>query len=97
MASRFIKEIDEEYIEHLNEIKPTFTSKIFSDEDTGFDKDEAISFGKDYNNGDLVVSTVFGDGVVIDSNNGILTIAFSHPHGIKKILASHPSISKKIS
>ena len=97
MASRFIKEIDEEYIEHLNEIKPTFTSKIFSDEDTGFDKDEAISFGEDYNNGDLVVSTVFGDGVVIDSNNGILTIAFSHPHGIKKILASHPSISKKIS
>ena len=48
-----------------------------------------------YRNGDSVVHKVFGEGVVISSDGNILTIAFSHPHGVKKIVAGHPSIRKK--
>ena len=37
----------------------------------------------------------YGEGVVIDCDPDVLTIAFSHPHGIKKMMAKHPSIRKK--
>ncbi|PKK97578.1 MAG: hypothetical protein CVV58_00520 [Tenericutes bacterium HGW-Tenericutes-3] len=44
--------------------------------------------------GDHVEHNVFGSGVVIRVDDDIATIAFSMPHGIKKILESHPSIRK---
>ena len=45
--------------------------------------------------GDLVNHKLFGDGVVIRIEDGMATIAFEQSIGIKKILASHPSLSKK--
>ena len=45
--------------------------------------------------GDKVTHQVFGDGVVITVDDDIATIAFPMPHGIKKILESHPSLKKK--
>lgn len=44
--------------------------------------------------GDHVEHSVFGRGVVIRVDDDIATIAFAMPHGIKKILESHPSIRK---
>ncbi|MDD3067237.1 MAG: UvrD-helicase domain-containing protein [Acholeplasmataceae bacterium] len=44
--------------------------------------------------GDHVMHQVFGKGVVIRVDDDIATIAFGFPHGIKKILESHPSIRK---
>ncbi len=45
--------------------------------------------------GDKITHQVFGDGVVITVEDDIATIAFSAPHGIKKLLESHPAIKKK--
>lgn len=44
--------------------------------------------------GDHVEHNVFGSGVVIRVDDDIATIAFAMPHGIKKILESHPAIRK---
>ncbi len=44
--------------------------------------------------GDHIEHSVFGRGVVIRVDDDIATIAFAMPHGIKKILESHPSIRK---
>ena len=44
--------------------------------------------------GDKVLHQIFGEGVVIRVDDEIATIAFGFPHGIKKILESHPSIRK---
>ncbi len=90
-VSRFVAEIDEKCINHLNEKKKA-VSLIF---------DEPINNKKQsytltaFKKGDLVTHAVFKDGVVLDIKDGILEIAFGYPHGIKKILASHPSIRKK--
>ncbi|MDX9691450.1 MAG: UvrD-helicase domain-containing protein [Acholeplasmataceae bacterium] len=44
--------------------------------------------------GDQVEHNTFGRGVVVRVDEDIATIAFAMPHGIKKILESHPSIKK---
>jgi len=44
--------------------------------------------------GDQIEHSVFGRGVVVRVDDDIATIAFSMPHGIKKILESHPSLRK---
>ncbi|MBN2604811.1 MAG: UvrD-helicase domain-containing protein [Bacilli bacterium] len=49
----------------------------------------------DLNKGDKIVHTKFGDGVVISVVNDNCVIAFAQPHGIKRLLKDHPSISKK--
>lgn len=49
----------------------------------------------DLNKGDKITHTVFGDGVVISVVNDNCVIAFAQPHGIKRLLKDHPSISKK--
>jgi DNA helicase II / ATP-dependent DNA helicase PcrA len=45
--------------------------------------------------GDKVIHTMFGEGIVVSMNDDIATIAFSMPHGIKKIVENHPALSKK--
>lgn len=45
--------------------------------------------------GDKVIHNIFGEGVVISLDEDVATIAFPMPHGIKKILESHPGLSKK--
>ena len=45
--------------------------------------------------GDKVEHQVFGLGVVIRVDDDVATIAFAMPHGLKKILESHPSLRKK--
>jgi DNA helicase-2/ATP-dependent DNA helicase PcrA len=45
--------------------------------------------------GEQVVHSKFGEGIVIDCKNGIASIAFSYPYGVKKIAAGHPSLKKK--
>ena len=47
------------------------------------------------NTGDKVEHNVFGLGVVISVDEDIATIAFGMPHGIKKILESHPALRKQ--
>ena len=92
MPSRFIKEIDERYVEHVDrkeKVSSVFDTEIFVTE-----RKEADSVPQ-YRNGDIIIHKIFGEGILISNDNGILSIAFAHPHGVKKILASHPSIRKK--
>ena len=48
-----------------------------------------------YRKGDSVIHTMFGEGVVVSNINGIMTVAFSYPHGVKKISTSFKGIRKK--
>lgn len=57
-------------------------------------KYESMSSKHMLNTGDHVNHQIFGKGVVIRVDSDIATIAFDFPHGIKKILESHPSIRK---
>ena len=51
--------------------------------------DESI----DYNLGDKVIHNTYGEGIIVGIGS-ILTIAFSHEYGIKKIMKGHKSIRK---
>ena len=53
-----------------------------------------IDHDADYNIGDKVIHGVFGNGVVVGIDKTILSIAFPHPHGIKKLMKGHKSIRK---
>ena len=95
LPSRFIKEIDDRFIDNVDSRKEALRSSIF-DEDIVI-KDQKKEKPKDsiYRNGDAVIHKIYGEGVVIGNNGGVLQIAFAHPYGVKKILAGHPSIRKK--
>lgn len=102
MPSRFIKEIDEDTIIHVGvkSEKKTSESSIGTRIQTSSTKSIATSSPAKGGNGkikkgDLVVHTSFGEGVVLDTSGGIWKIAFNGKFGIRKIMAGHPSISKK--
>ena len=82
--SRFVNEIDSNLIEYLNkEQKPK-------------EKKEKMVYDSEqiYNYGDKVIHDIYGEGVVIEITNTILTIAFKKEIGIKKLLKNHKSIRK---
>lgn len=84
--SRFLQEVDDSYIEKdfkestASQKVDTFVSKV----------DSSV----EYNIGDHIVHDTFGTGVVVGVEKSILTIAFPHPTGIKKLLKGHKSIRK---
>lgn len=93
-ASRFILEIDEKCIEHevsQNQAKQRQRSPISFTRNDAFSNSSPV----DYKKGEMIVHSTFGDGVIIDIVGKLLTIAFDYPHGVKSILATHSSISKK--
>lgn len=81
--SRFIEEINDEYLE-----------KDANLEDKVFNKAEMIDKTATYNVGDHVIHDIYGEGVVVALGGSVLSIAFSHPYGIKKIMKGHKSIRK---
>ena len=95
LPSRFIREIDEACIMHYG-TQPEYEALpkqiIVNDDGKGKPVSQnVIRLRK----GDLVTHKSFGDGVVIDISRGIWTIAFKSKFGIRKIVANHPSITKK--
>ena len=52
------------------------------------------SNSEEYNTGDNVVHDTFGLGVIITVDKSLITVAFPHPHGIKKLMKGHSSIRK---
>ena len=98
VKSRFLNEIDPDYLDDLSEEvrprvffreEPKSTLKPLSTTEVRQEKSAALK------KGDLVEHAVFKDGVVLSVVDKIATIAFAYPHGVKKILADHPSIHKK--
>ena len=83
--SRFIEEIDQEYINKLfEEEKPV--EKIDISENYN---EEKVDFAV----GDVVIHDVFGVGKVTEVSD-LLVVAFKHPYGIKKLSKQHKSIKK---
>lgn len=64
-------------------------------------KEEKINVGEmfreenvDYHVGDLVYHESFGTGKVVEVTNTLVSVAFKHPHGIKKLMKNHKKLSK---
>ena len=53
-----------------------------------------IDKNAEYTVGEHIVHTEFGEGVVIGVDKSILTVAFPHPTGIRKLMKGHPNIKK---
>ena len=86
--SRFSDEIDASYLDKDIEEKKELV-RFFPKKETLVDKNA------EYQIGDHIIHNQFGEGVVVGVDKSILTIAFPHPHGIKKLLKGHKSIQKK--
>jgi len=83
--SRFIKEIDDEYIETNNYFK-----KSSAPVKKSFDIDDTI----EYFYGEKVIQDKYGEGTVVGIDDSTVSIAFAFPHGVKKYLKGHKSIHK---
>ena len=87
VASRFIGEIKPELIDKKFEEKE-IESKI-NVEDKFYNSEDI-----DYNIGDYVYHEVFGQGKVVDIQGSLISIAFKHPYGIKKLMKNHKALQK---
>ncbi|MBR3199329.1 MAG: UvrD-helicase domain-containing protein [Bacilli bacterium] len=81
LPSRFIDEINDDYLEKDE------------DEPAVFNKKDMIDESAEYNTGDKIVHDIYGEGIIV-SVGSVLTIAFNHKVGIKKIMKGHKSIRK---
>jgi len=92
-CSRFISEVDDEYISHQGRSQryrqDNYISKPLQKMNISTEDNET-----DWKVGDLLIHEVFGKGVVLKTGGGQLQIAFPVPYGIKTLLAAHPSLKK---
>lgn len=84
--SRFIEEIDSELMEMSNNsIK----------EEKVINKNDMYTDGEvEYQQGDVVMHTTYGRGVVIAVDKTIVTIAFAKNFGVRKLMKNHKSLKK---
>ena len=86
--SRFINEINKDLLEtNVEEELPKKEEKIETGE---MFREEDV----DYNVGDFVYHETFGMGKVVEVTNTLVSVAFKHPHGIKKLMKNHKKLSK---
>ncbi len=85
MPSRFISEIDKDYID-MPEKKVGILNKVI-------DKSKMFNENNDLNVGDNVVHDIYGPGVVVMVDKSIAAIAFKG-QGVKKMMKNHKSIKK---
>ncbi len=85
VPSRFIDEIDREYLDNVNE--NIFEDKIIDKEDFYNDIDV------EYSTGDIVNHDIYGNGVVVEVSGDLMSVAFKKV-GIKKLMKNHKSIKK---
>ncbi len=89
IESRFVKEIDDDFIEKEN---------LSTDKNTSEKRISGNMYKSDSSElkeGDKVNHTIFGDGVVISVNGNLATIAFRYGIGVKTIAANHKYLTKK--
>jgi len=89
MPSRFMDEIDMRYMEVENN-KSTIIDKLVNFRKEDKFRKEDVSFEV----GDHVSHPDFGDGVVVMIDKSLVTIAFPHPYGVKKMMKNHKSLTK---
>ena len=86
-TSRFINEIDKSLLNVINNEEKEKVVKL--DTNDVFRKEEV-----DYQVGDLVYHETFGTGKVVEVSNTLVSVAFKHPYGIKKLMKNHKKLSK---
>ena len=87
-VSRFIGEINSDLIEsNVNDEPKKVEEKIEVEE---MFREEEV----DYQVGDYVYHETFGAGRVVEVSNTLVSVAFKHPHGIKKLMKNHKKLSK---
>ena len=91
IESRFIKEIDPSVMNYTNVTREKDTS-VSSKYISNMYNEETDT---DFKTGDKVIHNVFGEGVIININGNIGTIAFNHKVGIKQIAINHKFLTKK--
>ena len=87
-VSRFIGEISKDLIETNVEAELPKQEQKIEVEDM-FREEEV-----DYQVGDYVYHETFGTGRVVEVTNTLVSVAFKHPHGIKKLMKNHKKLSK---
>lgn len=87
--SRFMEEIDNKYLDvekktigMIGNAKKILKDSMFNDGDI------------DFCVGDMISHTEYGNGIVTAVDKMIITVAFPHPFGVKKLMKKHKSISK---
>lgn len=85
-ASRFISEINKDLIE--SNVKDEMPEEKIDVEEMFREEDV------DYNVGDYVYHETFGAGRVVEVTNTLVSVAFKHPFGIKKLMKNHKKLSK---
>ncbi|MGN0973782.1 MAG: ATP-dependent helicase [Bacilli bacterium] len=83
--SRFIKEIDENL---MNMPQKQEINKIVNKEEKFYEEDV------DYKVDDFVYHDVFGNGKVLEVSKTLITIAFKHPYGVRKLMKNHKALKK---
>lgn len=83
----------------VNEINPNYIEKTFYDEKKicktlQYDNSSLSNLNYDYSVGEHIYHDVFNEGIILSVDGSILTVAFCHPYGIKKLLKGHKSIKK---
>lgn len=87
-VSRFMGEINKDLIEsNAKEELPQKEEKLEVGE---MFREEEI----DYEVGDYVYHESFGTGRVLEVTNTLVSVAFKHPHGVKKLMKNHKKLSK---
>lgn len=87
-VSRFLGEISSDLIE--TNVKDELPQKVEKIEDKDIFREEEV----DYQVGDYVYHESFGTGRVVEVTNTLVSVAFKHPHGIKKLMKNHKKLSK---
>ena len=98
--SMFIREISETYLNKTgieSRPRPSFTLKEAMESKAPKRQIKTVSLnsGSSWNSGDKIEHDTFGEGVVVGVKGEVISIAFSAPHGIKKLMGSHPALKKR--
>jgi len=97
MRTLFGKEQSNPASRFISEIKQDLLDKAFKDAEQKEKINKEELFHKenvDYVVGDFVYHDIFGQGKIIELSGSVATIAFKHPHGIKKLMKNHKSLKK---
>lgn len=85
-TSRFIDEIRPELLDsNVMKTEPVFILK----------KENEIDTSIEYQFGDKIIHETFGIGVVVGIDKSIISVAFPHPIGIKKLIKGHSTYRKE--
>ena len=87
-VSRFISEINNNLLESNVKDEPKKVEEKIEVEEMFREEDV------DYQVGDYVYHETFGAGKVVEVTNTLVSVAFKHPHGIKKLMKNHKKLSK---